>query len=212
MDILDNNYEKIISNLQVAYDAAVSERSRSKPDAWKTAERKRFLQALKNAECHSILEVGAGHGRDSLYFTRRGFQVTCIDVSTGMVEACLKKGLNALQMNVLALKFQDDSFDAVYSLNSLLHIPDDLLPEALSQIKRVLKPGGLFYYGTYGGERSEGIWQEDHNVPRRFFNYYSDIELISILSQYFDIKYFHQVEIENRKDFHFQSLILANIK
>lgn len=206
------SYEKIISNLQVAYDAAVSERSRSKPEGWKTAERKRFLLALKNAECHSLLEVGSGHGRDSLYFSRRGLQVTCIDVSAGMVAACLKKGLNAFQMNVLALEFQDGSFDAVYSLNSMLHIPDNLLREALSQIKRVLKPGGLFYYGTYGGERSEGIWEDDHNLPRRFFNYYSDIELISILNQYFDLKYFRQVEIENRKNFHFQSLILANTK
>jgi SAM-dependent methyltransferase len=212
MDSPDNNYKKIITNLQVAYDAAVSERSRSKPEGWKTAERKSFLQALKNAECYSLLEVGAGHGRDSLYFARKSIQVTCIDVSTGMVAACQKKGLNAFQMNVLALEFQDDSFDAVYSLNSMLHIPDNLLCEALSQIKRVLKPGGLFYYGTYGGERSEGIWQDDHNVPRRFFNYYSDIELLSILSQYFDLKYFRQVEIENRKNFHFQSLILANTK
>lgn len=210
MDNSDNNYKKIITNLQLAYDAAVSERSRSKPESWKIAERKRFLQALKHAESQTLLEVGAGHGRDSLYFSRRGLQVTCIDVSRGMVEACLKKGLNAFQMNVLALEFQDDSFDAVYSLNSMLHIPDDLLREALSQIKRVLKPGGRFYYGTYGGERSEGIWQDDHNVPRRFFNYYPDIELISILSQYFDLKYFHKVDIEGRKDFHFQSLILTN--
>ncbi len=206
------SYESIITNLQVAYDAAVSERSRSKPERWKTDERKQFLKALQEAQCQSLLEVGAGHGRDSLYFSRKGFQITCIDVSAGMVSACLKKGLNALQMDVMAMEFQDNSFDAVYSLNSMLHIPDTLLLQVLSQIKRVLKPGGLFYYGTYGGERSEGIWQDDHNQPKRFFNYYPDYELIAILAQVFEIKYFHQVEIENRKNFHFQSLILANTK
>mgnify|MGYP000857341806 CR=1 FL=1 len=209
MPISSVNYDEVVVSLQSTYDAAVGERSRSKMAGWKRVERKRFLDALQAAGCRSLIELGAGHGRDSLFFARKGLEVTSIDLSAGMAAACRRKGLTAFQMNLLDLTFPDASFDAVFSMNALLHVPDEKLPIAFSQIRRILKPDGLFYYGTYGGERFEGVWEEDHNNPRRFFNYYSDQELITLVDKFFELKYFRQVDVGERKSFHFQSLILA---
>ena len=53
---------------------------------------------------------------------------------------------NLFVMNAEKLEFQDESFDKIYSLHTIEHIPNPI--KALSEMARVLKPGGaivLFY-------------------------------------------------------------------
>jgi SAM-dependent methyltransferase len=58
------------------------------------------------------------------------------------------------------------SFDAVYALNCLLHVPSPDLPSVLAAIEEVLVPGGLLYVGTWGGVDEEGSIRDDHHpVP-----------------------------------------------
>ena len=67
-----------------------------------------------------------------------------------MVKLCLQKGLNAYVMDFLGLDFPASSFDAIYSLNCLLHVPTHDLPQVLQKLQGLLKPTGLFYLGVYG--------------------------------------------------------------
>jgi cyclopropane fatty-acyl-phospholipid synthase-like methyltransferase len=47
----------------------------------KFQERENVLQRLKAEGKESLLEIGAGPGRDSLYFQQQGFRVVTIDFS-----------------------------------------------------------------------------------------------------------------------------------
>lgn len=111
-------------------------------------------------------------------------------------------------MSFYNLNFPDQHFDSIWALNCLLHVPKDDIKDVLNELKRVLKPSGLFYLGVYGGENSEGIWKEDHYTPKRFFSFYDDESLEELLSEIFLIEYFEVVskEIVGGK-YHFQSVI-----
>lgn len=155
----------------------------------------------------TVLELGAGTGRDSLYFLQQGLDVTCVDLSDEMVRLCESKGLNAHCMDFYDLKFAQSSFDAVYAMNCLLHVPKAKIDQVLEQVIKVLKPGGLFFYGVYGGRDSEGIWEEDAYEPKRFFSFYEDDALVDMVKRKFIVEDFHTVSM-GEGQLHFQSLLL----
>lgn len=190
-----------------AYDRQAEKRDHLGMEPWKEAERKRFYDLLIAEGKSKMLEIGSGPGRDGLFFRENGFEIVCTDLSQEMVRRCRAKGLRAEIMDAAELCFPDQTFDAVYSLNSLLHVPKAQLPAVLAGIKRVLNPDGLFYFGVYGGQVSEGIWEEDSYEPKRFFSMYTDLQIRELVSQCFEWVTFQTIPLGDGKP-HFQSMIL----
>ena len=197
-------------NLQLSYDRHAEGRNRVPKDDWKVAERDLFLSYMEKAGLRSILEIGAGTGQDSLFFIESELVTTATDLSGEMVRLCCKKGINAHQMDCYDLQFPNESFDAVWSLNCLLHVPKEDLGGVLAGIRRVLKSGGLFYLGVYGGQNSEGVWEDDSYQPKRFFSFHDDRAVQAAVSKYFDVLYFRSVDYGDDL-LHFQSMILKRM-
>ena len=114
--------------------------------------------------------------------------------------------LNALQMDYYAIPFPAVTFDAIWSLNTLLHVPLRSLGSVLDELRRVLLDRGLFFLGCYGGSGQEGTFDKDHYEPKRFFSFKTDDDLTRIAADHFDIVDFHTVDIG--MNYHFQSLTL----
>ena len=200
-------YEDVIPTLRQAYDNHAGERNTADLADWKIVEREHFLALLQAEGKRSLLEIGAGPGHFGAFFRDRGLDVTCTDLSPEMVRLCREKGLTAHIMDFLQLDFPPASFDAVFALNCLLHVPSADLDGVLAVVQNLLKPDGLFFYGVYGGHSFEGVWSEDHHVPPRYFVFYPDDELRRRVASRFDEVYFRAVPLEDDKS-HFQSLIL----
>ena len=201
------NHEQRKANLIEAYNRRAEQRNKSKIENWKEKERERFLSLLQQDKKLSLLEIGAGHGRDSLFFQEHGFHVTAIDLSPVMVSLCQRKGISAQVMDMTALEFEPQSFEAVYALNSFLHLSKQEFTIGLENLYKVLQPDGLFYLGLYGGVDFEGIWEDDPYTPKRFFSFHTDESLKLILANWFEIIYFQRIVFkEGKKDF--QSVIL----
>lgn len=196
-------------NLRRAYALDASRRDARALARWRLRERERFLSELQMNHLESLLELGAGVGRDARFFADHERRVTCIDLSEVMVWKCRLKGLSAYVMDVVALTFPDESFDAAHSVNCLLHVPSDEFSRALAEIRRVLRPGALFYYGTWGGFEHEGVYENDHLSPPRWFSFHSDEILRGIVGDVFEIVRFHS-DPQDAEDprFRFQSLLL----
>ena len=137
-----------------------------------------------------------------------GINVICIDLSPEMIKFCRQKGLSAFVMDMVNLDFPPNSFEAVYSLNSLLHVPKAEFRSVLENIKRILAPSGLFYLGVYGGdEEFEGVWEKDSYNPKRFFSFKTDETIQKTTAEVFEPLYFKRIEVSGNYHLHFQSLI-----
>jgi SAM-dependent methyltransferase len=94
-----------------------------------------------------VLEIGPGQGADSEQIIRRGAIWSGLDLTEESVESVSAR-LRSRKLpyerlergSALALPFDDNSFDIVFSHGVLHHIPD--VRTAQREIARVLKPGG----------------------------------------------------------------------
>jgi SAM-dependent methyltransferase len=194
--------------LRRAYARQVAEREASRKQDWKLAARADFLRRLQAAGARSLIEIGSGPGQDALYFQEQGLEVLASDLTPEHVAACRQKGLRAMVIDVCDLQLEGETFDAAFSLNTLLHLPKDEFPVALENMQGALKPGGLFYLGIYGGRDSEGIFEDDHYEPKRFFSFFTDDELKAALAPYFELVSFEAIQLNEADDLHFQSVVL----
>lgn len=103
-----------------------------------------------------ILELGCGTG--SMWLGHKEVMAVCeqvvlSDLSAGMLETAQKKighGENVTYevIDIQNIPYEDNYFDIVIANYMLYHVPD--IQKAISEVSRVLKPGGSFYAGTTG--------------------------------------------------------------
>jgi len=99
-----------------------------------------LARALRDRGVRRLLEVGVGTGRIALPLSERGFEVTGVDASRGMLAIARKKGVRRLiQGTAYRLPFPDRSFDATLFVH-VLHVLDDP-PSALAEADRVARTG-----------------------------------------------------------------------
>jgi tellurite methyltransferase len=116
-----------------------------------------FDQLLKGRydQCHTVLDVGCGGGRNIVYFLKNGFEVYGADQDANAVEMvrALSRQLaphNSPEHFVVAqaeqLPFGDSSFDLVIC-SAVLHFANDKghFEDMLHSIWRVMKPGGYLF-------------------------------------------------------------------
>ena len=183
----DQEKSSLKANLRAYYDNHAAERDSGQKQDWKIAERRRFVELLKKESAESLLEIGAGPGQDAEYFVSQGFTVTAIDISEKHVGLCKAKGINAIQMDVHDLGKLDREFDAVFSLNALLHVPRQDIEKVFACIKGRLKPGGYFSLGVYGGKNLEDEFVQNEKNEKRFFSFFEFEDYRTILEKYFTI-------------------------
>ncbi len=93
-----------------------------------------------------VLEVGCGAGgmAKAIKYYRPDLDVMGIDISKKAITKAKKdsSGVKFLKGNAYKIPFKDKSFDAVLMFDLLEHLEDP--KRSLNEIRRVLKPGGIF--------------------------------------------------------------------
>lgn len=96
-----------------------------------------------NLQGTNLLDIGCGRGRWLTFFGENYQALTTgLDISINSLKTCNQRGLNAICGSVISLPLANETFDFISSITVLLHIPNDLKEKTISELYRVLKPGG----------------------------------------------------------------------
>ncbi|MCB0007067.1 MAG: class I SAM-dependent methyltransferase [Anaerolineales bacterium] len=205
----DFHYDELLPQLREYYDRDAQRRAEMTHSAWKVVARAALLTRIQAEGKCTLLEIGAGPGRDALFFHENGLDVLCTDLSPAMVAVCQANGLTAHVKDFASLDFADSAFDVIYAMNCLLHVPNEALPAILANIRRMLVPGGLFYFGTYGGQNEESLFSGGPIPGSRYFVFRTDEQLKALVSPYFDLVDFTVMQEDQAQNHHvrFQSTV-----
>jgi SAM-dependent methyltransferase len=93
----------------------------------------------------AVLEAGCGTGWNARLLEQRyGWNVTALDLAADGLRQARELGLQRrVQADVAALPFAADSFDALVSLDLMVHLPPGAEVPAVCEMARVVRPGGL---------------------------------------------------------------------
>jgi SAM-dependent methyltransferase len=115
-----------------------------------------------------VLEIGTGPGRDVAAFVEAGLATIGVDLALKYAGRVAALGAGAANASARALPFAASSFGALWSMSTLMHVPNSAIKSALREVHRVLKPGGVAAIGVWGGRDVEDRSDEDSSVPRLF--------------------------------------------
>lgn len=99
----------------------------------------------------NALDLCCGQGNVAEALLERGCRITGIDFSPAMLAFARRRvaGATFTQGDAQTLPFDDGEFDIVVSNLGVCHVPDQ--PRALSEVRRVLRPGGRFAMTVWCG-------------------------------------------------------------
>lgn len=107
-----------------------------------------IIERLRQKGSVKVLEIGSGTGVFTSFFCKAGFNVHGIDISSDLLKKAKDKDPSLARASLCTadaekLPYKDKSFDAVVGVCVLHHL--DIIP-VLTEIKRVLKEGGLIVF------------------------------------------------------------------
>ena len=130
----------------------------------------------------TILDIGFGSGRDSLYFKSKGYEVYAIDPEDAFVQHAKELGLKSVyKLKAEEIEFAN-RFDGIWACASLLHVPSEKLKDVFDRCATALKECGIMYasfkLGNFEGERNGRFYLD---LNEETIQNYIDEEKIKII-------------------------------
>jgi ubiquinone/menaquinone biosynthesis C-methylase UbiE len=155
------------------------------------------LRLLGPPRNRMLLDVGTGSGWMSILAAQSGFRVVSVDLDADTLlraeERARQAGLSLfssapqfLRADVTTLPLRDRSFDVVCSYEAMHHLSDFTCRRSISEMRRVLRPGGTLLIADLSEAGREAVRlvferkKEDH-----FENRCSGVEIGTILGETF---------------------------
>lgn len=144
---------------------------------WFISRRKLALSLLAKfgPKQGKLLDLGCGTGA-FLSQAPDSFHAFGLDFSDHAVNFCAERNLkDIVQADAQNLPFSDSEFNAVVTLDTLEHVPNDA--QAISEICRVLRPGGVAIINV---PAYKWLWGP-HDVALMHFRRYTQVQLVQLL-------------------------------
>ena len=160
-----------------------------------------------------VLDIGAGMGQNAMYFAKMGLEVSAIEISDYAVEHIKDWAkeenleIDAVVGDMHSLPYSANCFDCVFENHAIRHTDSTGLRKAISEIERVLKPGGEAFLTFLSKDSTEFIdkwWPVmDENTmisqnpaEKDIPHFYADLGDLNVILANFDID-----NIEHRRYF-----------
>ena len=163
---------------------------------------KKALKLFQEKKINKIVEIGAGLGRDTIFFAKNSIHTTALDYSASGIKVINHKIKKDNLSNYISTKlfdvreklpFKDNSIDACYShMLYCMALTTKDLEKLNNEIHRILKPNGLNIYtvrhtndGDYknGKHIGEDLYENDGFIV----HYFSEEKVNSLLNGFKNI-------------------------
>jgi len=169
--------DEMISNTQNSYDQVASEYAERFKDEMdgKPFDRDCLDRLAREVgDLGPICDMGCGPGQIARYLQRQGVPTLGVDLSPQMVAEAqrLNADIHFHQGDMLALPDADNSWGAIAAFYCIIHIPREKIVDALRELKRVLKPGGMLLLSFHIGDEIKHLdewWEKPVNLDFAFF-------------------------------------------
>jgi ubiquinone/menaquinone biosynthesis C-methylase UbiE len=155
-----------------------------------------------------VLDAGCGSGRHTMALLREGFNVEALDSSSAALKIAegiasdLGGNVNFTEGNIIKLPYKDEEFDGIICWGVLHYLTDEEFGQAMSELYRVLKPGGVIGFTLRSTEDSECDLSKKDNmqVSEGFeskgieFKYFDENDINKVFSRYNSMKYGHKTK------------------
>ena len=169
--------KKFIQDTQAGYDAVsheYAERFKDEMDD-KPFDRDCLDRLAREVgDLGPICDMGCGPGQIARYLHRTGVKTLGVDLSTKMVEEAsrLNPEIHFHQGDILSLPDEDNSWGGIAAFYCIIHIPREQIVDALREMIRVLKPGGLLLVTFHIGQEVKHLdewWEKPVNLDFAFY-------------------------------------------
>ena len=130
--------------------------------------------ALEVGNLGPICDMGCGPGQIARYLHRKGVDTLGVDISPRMVTEArrLNPEIHFHQGDMLSLPDAENSWGGIAAFYCIIHIPREKIIDALREMKRVLKPGGMLLLTFHIGDEIKHLdewWDKPVNLDFIFY-------------------------------------------
>ncbi|MBU0457140.1 MAG: class I SAM-dependent methyltransferase [Nanoarchaeota archaeon] len=155
----------------------------------------KFNQFLKEKKVKGkLLDIGCGNGKNTLYFSKNGFDVLGIDFTLSAIKISkdyAKKENSKAKFKVVDIvedELKEDNYDIIIDCGCLHHLRKQYWNKYRRNILRSLKSGGYYYLHAF----SDNNYKLGHNKQYRlrkghYTNFLSEKEIKTAFGKYFKI-------------------------
>lgn len=114
-----------------------------------------------------LLDFGCGCGRLIRHFTTvKNVQLFGTDLNPQLIKWCNENLPGKYFVNNILppLNFEDNFFDFIYARSVFTHLSADYQKNWINEIKRILKPNGIFYFTTHGINTAINLTAKEKNI------------------------------------------------
>lgn len=154
------------ADLREYYEAEARLRSRRPLRGRRRQLRDDFVDLLAEEGRRSVLDLGAGPGRDGEAFAAAGLRFVGVDLAHGNGRLAAEAGLVVVQGSAMAVPIRPSSIEAGWSMSTLMHLDDADAARATEELVAALRPGSPATIGVWGRE-VEGLVIDGDGVPGR---------------------------------------------
>jgi ubiquinone/menaquinone biosynthesis C-methylase UbiE len=148
-----------IDDVQASYDRVAQEYVRHVYDELqhKPLDRQlldRFADKMRDAGL--VCDLGCGPGQVAHYLRERGIAVCGVDLSPGMVERArqLNPGIEFCRGDMRELDVPDEVWAGIAAFYAIVNLAPADVAQALHEMERVLRPGGLLLLSFHIGDET----------------------------------------------------------
>jgi SAM-dependent methyltransferase len=181
--LLSQQMDVARQNLRAYYEEEARLRVRKPVVGSRVELRDEFVSLLFTESRWSVVDFGAGPGRDGEAFIAAGLDFVGLDLAHANTVLASERGVSVVQGSIDAPPFREGTFDAGWSMSTLMHIPTDDVSQTLTAMIASLRPGAPLFVGVWGGDQGDIIGEFGLDGHQRFFSLRPFDENLQLLAE-----------------------------